>query len=930
MNGRTVYAIAGVAAIALASTIVFAYFPFVSETEAPVGGITVYSAGDLDNIHDFLGEENSDVIFEIMTDISLSDLLDESDTGWVPIGNDSAPEKRFYGTVRGNGHCISGLWLTSQPLQSGLFGALGGSGKIFDLTVEINSEKGGVIGGVTAGGIVGSNYGTIQNCFVYSTGNVGVSASVNVGGLAGYQSGGKVIDCHANVNVYATSGTTNYAGGLVGLQEYSSSITGSSAGGNVFSDGKILSNGSTRNNDNPVGKYDGDKVGGLVGMEDTGSRISDCYATGNVSSIGNDDDVGGLIGRIYNDGRVERCYSTGSVTVNGYNPFVGGFAGNIYNSLLSDCYSTGGINVTGKDVHIGSFLGFLNRADVRNCYAIGHVQTDAAGYAAGLIGYAFQCTPSASFFNTDTVQQTISIANNSSVECGLNSETMISPSTFKNAGWDLDKVWGMYSSSDGKTGYGYPYLRSFSNNILITPTEMTVEYNGKSYTDAPKWTSDGDQANITGDLCYIDENGSAVKPKDVGKYLISLGTLSAGDRYQISFTGGVHLTIEPVRIGIDLADEAITYNTGVPKHGSVNISDASKFYEGDISKLISDGKLTYASRGPNGSIYNVNTSVPVGTYDLILVGDILKNYSVDFTGKITIEPKALQTNMVSGVRDSAYTGQPIILGLSIDDHFSKLESNKDYTMEYSDNVRIGKATVTITGIDNYTGQISVEFNITGPVSVKNVVDAIYNVPETVGNDDLEALVNAYSLYVNMSPHDRGSLPSIDVDYLNNAIDSVKDSGINRAAGKVIVNGDVPWYVRANIDDIVRGSEEWDLVGSIIDEAVTYREYDILSAFNISFTDLLHDLSWHPAGEMVVSIDVGDASVFNVLYVSAGIVDVMDPPDGGLDVPVSDSGMFIVLGDEPDGGGSSIIVIAIAALLIVGLVAAYFFIYRRSG
>ncbi len=73
--------------------------------------------------------------------------------------------------------------------------------------------------GTMAGGLVGSNFGSITNA--YATGSV--NGSLNVGGLVGYNKSGSSIQ-----NTYATGNVSgsNFVGGLVG-EDYSSNITNS-------------------------------------------------------------------------------------------------------------------------------------------------------------------------------------------------------------------------------------------------------------------------------------------------------------------------------------------------------------------------------------------------------------------------------------------------------------------------------------------------------------------------------------------------------------------------------------------------------------------------------------------------------------------------------------------------------------------------------
>ena len=66
----------------------------------------------------------------------------------------------------------------------------------------------------------------------------------------------------------------------------------------------------------------------------------------------------------------------------------------------------------------------------------------------------------------------------------------------------------------------------------------------------------------------------------------------------------------------------------------------------------------------------------------------------------------------------SYTGSPIVPKLYVyykspNSYITRtLEENKDYTVQCSDNINVGTATVTITGMGEYEGTVSKTFSIT--------------------------------------------------------------------------------------------------------------------------------------------------------------------------------------------------------------------------
>ncbi len=251
--------------------------------------------------------ENLSAHYELVDDIDASVTKNwNSGKGFVPIGyyyswQSGFQAKRFTGTLNGQGHVISKLWINNSCPSSwnvisshGLFGFIGENASINEVGLEhINVD------GAKAGGLVGRNDGTIKNCYVTGKVNGG-------GGLVGWNVG-LISNSYARVDVSGTS-----SGGLVG--ENGGTIKNSYATGDVSGDwtsgGLVGENGGTIKNSyatGDVGGYCG--TGGLVG--DNRGTITHSYATGDVNG---NKSIGGLVG--YNDGKILDSYSTGNVKGN--------------------------------------------------------------------------------------------------------------------------------------------------------------------------------------------------------------------------------------------------------------------------------------------------------------------------------------------------------------------------------------------------------------------------------------------------------------------------------------------------------------------------------------------------------------------------------------------------------------------------------------
>ena len=294
---------------------------------------------------------------KLTADILLNDISDWENWNestppantWTPIGSVSQP---FAGTLDGDGHSVSGIYINSTANYQGLVGVLGEDGTLQNLGVKASYIK----GGYSVGGLCGENRATVTNC--YNTGSV--EGYSDVGGLCGMNMMGNVTNCYNTGNVTGN----DYVGGVCGYN-HSGTVT------NCYNTGTVSSS---------------SQVGGVCGRNYSGT-VTNCYNTGNVTG---NDYVGGVCG--YNSGTVSNCYNTGNVAGS---EMVGGVCGRntMSTSTVSNCYNTG--SVTGNS-YVGGLCGGNAFGSVTNCYyltgtAAGGINgSDAAGQAEAKTAEQFQ------------------------------------------------------------------------------------------------------------------------------------------------------------------------------------------------------------------------------------------------------------------------------------------------------------------------------------------------------------------------------------------------------------------------------------------------------------------------------------------------------------------------------------------------------------
>ena len=239
---------------------------------------TVYNADGLMNVAELVNGGKTDI------NITLDKNIDLTGKNWTPIGTDY--DNSYTGTFDGSGHTITGLTFTTNDEYAGLFGWLNRAGTVKNVVMEGVQITSHQIYGGSIGGVVGSGWGTIENCSVSGS----VSGTVYVGGVVGVQIGGSITGCSSSATV---KGTVD-VGGVAGQTNSSATLTACYATGNVIIEM------------DPKKNIAG---GSLVGMN-AGSSLLACYATGNVTSTGS---------------------STGYV-------HIGGFLGNNYANVMTACY----------------------------------------------------------------------------------------------------------------------------------------------------------------------------------------------------------------------------------------------------------------------------------------------------------------------------------------------------------------------------------------------------------------------------------------------------------------------------------------------------------------------------------------------------------------------------------------------------------------
>ena len=240
----------------------------------------------------------------------------------LELGADTVAIPIFNGIFEGGGHTVSGLTLTGGS-NLGLFRYVQSEGVIRDLNVEGSVQPDE--GSDKVGGLVGSSYGSIENCSFRGV----VNGRNYVGGLVG-ENYGSITGCTADAEVNGK----RFTGGIVGYSE-----------------------GLIRNCENR-GAINTSVTEEMLSLDDLAAVTSNSLDLLNAEDENVVSDSGGIAG--YSSGVLMDCVNHGTVGYQHFGYNVGGIAGR-QSGHLAGCENDGSV-LGRKDVAgiVGQMEPYLN------------------------------------------------------------------------------------------------------------------------------------------------------------------------------------------------------------------------------------------------------------------------------------------------------------------------------------------------------------------------------------------------------------------------------------------------------------------------------------------------------------------------------------------------------------------------------------------
>lgn len=195
-------------------------------------------------------------------------------------------------------------------------------------------------------------------------------------------------------------------------------------------------------------------------------------------------------------------------------------------------------------------------------------------------------------------------------------------------------------------------------------------------------------------------------------------TVPGDDNYnEGTFTYKLKISDKLSKIEYDVTGTATTYN-GQPQTIAVNVTAPAsgatvRYWNESTNAYDQTEPPAYADVRDGG--YPIKFQITAPGYETV-------------TGEATlkIEPKKITETIIAGIAGSyTYTGKEITFddAISVHDKGVLLKQNTDYTIDYGDNKEVGTGSVTITGMGNYTGSVTKNFEIT-PVDASDLTASL--------------------------------------------------------------------------------------------------------------------------------------------------------------------------------------------------------------
>ena len=278
--------------------------------------------------------------------------------------------------------------------------------------------------------------------------------------------------------------------------------------------------------------------------------------------------------------------------------------------------------------------------------------------------------------------------------------------------WD-NNAFAVYNGSSIVLNSEYHGYINRKNNTVTSPAKDVIEALMKPYGNRVNLNCSSSVTIVAGQSKNIGASSSTSGAVLTYKSTTpSICTVDKNGNVTAFKTGTGYVTVTASANGYDSVskDVKIVVSKKSLNNGLLTLSETSYVYDGTYKKpaatVTFGGKVLQEGKDYTIS-YRNNLNVGVTTVIATGMGDYTGYTSKNFT----IIKRAMAGGTVSVASSVSFTGSNITPSVTVKVAGRTLTNGTDYTVSYSNNKNVGKATVKITGKGNYSGSLSAKFDI---------------------------------------------------------------------------------------------------------------------------------------------------------------------------------------------------------------------------
>ena len=278
--------------------------------------------------------------------------------------------------------------------------------------------------------------------------------------------------------------------------------------------------------------------------------------------------------------------------------------------------------------------------------------------------------------------------------------------------WD-NNAFAVYNGSSIVLNSEYHGYINRKNNTVTSPAKDVIEALMKPYGKKADLNCSSSVTIVAGQSKNIGASSSTSGAVLTYKSTTpSICTVDKNGNVTALRIGTGYVTVTASANGYDSVskDVKIIVSKKSLNNGLITLSETSYVYDGTYKKptatVTFGGKVLQEGKDYTIS-YRNNLNVGVTTVIATGMGDYTGYTSKNFT----ITKRAMAGGTVSVASSVSFTGSNITPSVTVKVAGRTLTNGTDYTVSYSNNKNVGKATVKITGKGNYSGSLNAKFDI---------------------------------------------------------------------------------------------------------------------------------------------------------------------------------------------------------------------------